>query len=130
MERTAACLEKLERLNKALRHEEPDRVPISDFLRGSFLERWRREKRLPDDTDISAYYDLDWVVTTPDMEPHIKPFETLRRPTKRWWCGADRLRGGRPQEVRRSHAGYEFVVSWSETTASIHCSSVNTTFLT
>ncbi|HQE82378.1 MAG TPA: uroporphyrinogen decarboxylase family protein, partial [Candidatus Hydrogenedentes bacterium] len=24
------------------------------------------------------YYDLDWIVTTPNMDPHIKPFETLR----------------------------------------------------
>jgi len=32
MERTANCLAKLERMNKALRHEEPDRVPVSDFF--------------------------------------------------------------------------------------------------
>ena len=78
MERTPACLAKLDRVNKALRHEEPDRVPVSDFFWGSFLERWRTEKSLPEDTDIYAYYDLDWVVTTPNMDPHIKPFETLR----------------------------------------------------
>ena len=78
MERTPACLAKLERVNRALRHEEPDRVPLSDFFWGSFLQRWRTEKGLPDDTDIYAYYDLDWVVTTPNMDPHIKPFETLR----------------------------------------------------
>ena len=30
------ALRKLERLNKALRHEEPDRVPISDFFWGGF----------------------------------------------------------------------------------------------
>ena len=40
-------LKKLERMNKALRHEEPDRVPISDFFWGSFVERWRRELGLP-----------------------------------------------------------------------------------
>jgi len=77
MERTAGCLAKLERVNKALRHEEPDRVPVSDFFWGSFLERWRAEKGLPEDADIYRYYDLDWVVTTPNMDPHIKPFETL-----------------------------------------------------
>jgi len=32
-------LKKLERMNKALRHEEPDRVPISDFFWGSFIKR-------------------------------------------------------------------------------------------
>jgi uroporphyrinogen decarboxylase len=78
MERTANCLAKLDRMNKALRHEEPDRVPVSDFFWGSFLERWREEKGLPPDTDIYAYYDLDWIVTIPNMDPHIKPFETIK----------------------------------------------------
>jgi len=39
MKRTKNCLTKLERMNKAFRHEEPDRVPISDFFRGSFVLR-------------------------------------------------------------------------------------------
>ena len=76
-ERTAKCLAKLERMNKALRHEEPDRVPVSDFFWGSFLERWREDLGLPADTDIYAHYDLDWIVTTPNMDPHIKDFEVL-----------------------------------------------------
>ena len=76
-ERTASCLAKLDRMNKALRHEEPDRVPVSDFFWGSFLERWRDEKDLPADTDIYTYYDLDWIVTIPNMDPHIKDFEVL-----------------------------------------------------
>jgi len=78
MQRSASCLAKLERMNKALRHQEPDRVPVSDFFWGSFLERWRRELALPADTDIYRYYDLDWVVTIPNMDPHIQPFEILR----------------------------------------------------
>jgi len=78
MERSPACLAKLDRMNKTLRHEEPDRVPVSDFFWGSFLERWRAEKGLPEDADIYRHYDLDWVVTIPNMDPHIKPFETLR----------------------------------------------------
>ena len=40
-------LRKLERMNKALRHEEPDRVPISDFFWGGFIERWRRNWACP-----------------------------------------------------------------------------------
>lgn len=78
MERTANCLKKLERMNKALRHEEPDRVPVSDFFWGSFLERWRKEKDLPADTDIYTYHDLDWIVTVHNMDPHIKDFEIIR----------------------------------------------------
>ncbi|HOD49748.1 MAG TPA: uroporphyrinogen decarboxylase family protein [Candidatus Hydrogenedentes bacterium] len=76
--RASKTLAKVERMNKALRHEEPDRVPVGEFFWGSFLKRWRRELGLPDDTDPYQYYDLDWIVTTPNMDPHIKPFETLR----------------------------------------------------
>ncbi len=62
----------------ALRHEEPDRVPISDFFWGSFIERWRRELALPPDASPYYHYDLDWIVTTPNMDPWIRPFETIR----------------------------------------------------
>src|SRR5690242_15640750 len=71
-------LRKLERLNKALRHEEPDRIPISDFFWGSFTERWRKDLGLPDTADPYYYYDLDWVVTVPNMDPWIRPFETVK----------------------------------------------------
>jgi hypothetical protein len=79
MKRTAGSLAKLERMNKTLRHQEADRVPISDFFWGSFLERWRRELGLPGDTDIYTYYDLDWIVTIPNMDPHIRSFQILRQ---------------------------------------------------
>lgn len=78
MERTANCLVKLDRMNKTLRHQEADRVPISDFFWGSFLKRWREDLGLPADTDIYKYYDLDWIVTIPNMDPHIKQFEMLK----------------------------------------------------
>jgi len=78
MERAANCLAKLDRMNKALRHQEPDRVPVSDFFWGSFLKRWREELGLAPDADIYRYYDLDWVATTPNMDPHIKDFEILK----------------------------------------------------
>jgi len=77
MKRTANCLAKLDRMNKALRHEEPDRVPVSDFFWGQFVKRWRRELGLSKDTDPYIYYDLDWLVITPNLDPHIKQFEVL-----------------------------------------------------
>jgi uroporphyrinogen decarboxylase len=77
MERSAACLAKLDRMNRTLHHQEADRVPVSDFFWRSFLERWRTELDLPAGTDIYKYYDLDWTVTTPNMDPHIRAFETL-----------------------------------------------------
>ena len=76
-ERTADCMAKLNRMNKTLHHEEADRIPVGDAFWGSFFERWRSELGLPDDIDIHAYYDLDWTVTTPNMDPHIKQFEVL-----------------------------------------------------
>ena len=75
--RKAGTLGKLERVNQALRHQEPDRVPISDFFWGSFTRRWRQELGLPDDANPYYYYDLDFVVTVPNMDPWIRSFETL-----------------------------------------------------
>ena len=71
-------LRKLDRMNKALRHEEPDRVPVSDFFWGSFIQRWRRELGLPPDANPYYHYDLDWIVTVPNMDPWIRPFETIK----------------------------------------------------
>jgi len=78
MERTTNCLTKLNRMNRALHHEEPDRVPISDFFWGSFIDRWRSELGLPADANPYYYYDLDWMVTIPNMDPKIQSFETIR----------------------------------------------------
>lgn len=76
-ERTVGARAKLERMARSLRHEEPDRVPVSDFFWRSFIERWRRDLGLPAGTDIYKYYDLDWMVTVPNMDPHIRPFQTI-----------------------------------------------------
>jgi hypothetical protein len=76
--RNPAALQKLARMNQALRHQEPDRVPISDFFWGGFVRRWRRELNLPDDADPYVHYDLDWIVTIPNMDPHVCPFEMLQ----------------------------------------------------
>jgi uroporphyrinogen decarboxylase len=71
-------LHKLERMNKTLQHQEPDRVPISDFFWGSFIQRWRRELHLPEDANPYYYYDLDWIVTIPNSDPLIRPFKILK----------------------------------------------------
>ena len=78
-------LRKLERMKKTLRHEEPDRVPVSDFFWGGFIERWRNELGLPADANPYYYYDLDWIVTVSNMDPWIRPFETIRRRRTRSW---------------------------------------------
>ena len=83
--RPAPTVAKLERIRKTLRHEEPDRVPVSDFFWGSFLDRWRQELDLPPETDPYRYYDLDWIVTIPNMDPHIQSFETIREDENEVW---------------------------------------------
>jgi hypothetical protein len=76
--RNQNTLRKLERLNRALRHQEPDRVPVSDFFWGGFVERWRKDLGLPADANPYYYYDLDWISTVPNMDPWIRPFETIK----------------------------------------------------
>lgn len=78
LKRSENTLKKLARLKKTLNHEEADRVPISDFFWGSFITRWRKELNLPDDANPYDYYDLDWIVTVPNMDPKIQSFEMLK----------------------------------------------------
>jgi uroporphyrinogen decarboxylase len=78
IKRSDNCLAKLDRMNKTLRHEEADKVPISDFFWSSFVERWRKELDLPADASPYTYYDLDWICTVPNMDPHIKDFEVIK----------------------------------------------------
>ncbi len=78
MERAANSLKKLKRMSNALHHKEADRVPITDFFWGSFIARWKKELGLANDANPYYYYDLDLIVTTANMDPHIKSFETLK----------------------------------------------------
>jgi hypothetical protein len=81
-ERKKSTLEKLERMKTALSGREPDRVPISDFFWGSFIKAWRRDLGLADDANPYYHYDLDWIVTVPNMDPFIQSFETLKEDEK------------------------------------------------
>jgi len=77
-ERTPNTLKKLHRMQATLSGKEPDRIPISDFFWGGFIRQWRKDLNLPDDANPYYYYDLDWIVTTPNMDPFIQSFETLK----------------------------------------------------
>jgi uroporphyrinogen decarboxylase len=76
--RSQRALAKVARVRTALRHEEPDRVPVGEFYWGAFLNRWREDLGLPADADPYAHYDLDWVVQQPNLDPWIRSFEILR----------------------------------------------------
>ena len=67
--------QKIERLRAALSHNEGDRVPISDFFWTGFMKKAR--EKWGQNFDPYRYFDLDYIVITPNVDPHIKPFEVL-----------------------------------------------------
>ena len=77
--RKANTLRKLARMKAALRHEEPDRVPISDFFWGGFIRRWREELGLAADANPYYHYDLDWIVTVPNIKHYGIYYEERER---------------------------------------------------
>ena len=77
-ERKASTLKKLERMKMTLSGREPDRVPVSDFFWGAFVRRWRKDLGLADDASPYYHYNLDWIVTVPNMDPFIRSFETIK----------------------------------------------------
>lgn len=77
-ERKKSTLKKLERMKMTLSGKEPDRVPVSDFFWGGFVRQWRKDLGLGDDASPYYHYDLDWIVTVPNMDPFIRSFETLK----------------------------------------------------
>ncbi|MCX7599935.1 MAG: hypothetical protein N2512_13870 [Armatimonadetes bacterium] len=67
--------EKIARVHAALAHREPDRVPAGEFFWTGFLNRCKA--KWGDDFDPYRFWDLDYIVITPNMDPHIQPFEVL-----------------------------------------------------
>ncbi len=78
MNRSESCFAKLDRIHKTLRHQEADRVPISDFFWLTFVKRWQQELGLGKDSNPYDYYDLDWICITPNLDPHIKNFDIIK----------------------------------------------------
>ena len=78
-ERTAKAAAKIERVTKALMHQQPDRVPFFEYYWTGFLRRWREELGLPSDADPYRYYDIDVINVGPNMDPRIRPFRTLKQ---------------------------------------------------
>jgi len=69
-----------ERINKALHHEEPDRVPIQDILWRSTIERWKREglPNLSTEPDVEDYLGFEMTKFFPDLGPQF-PREVLEK---------------------------------------------------
>jgi uroporphyrinogen-III decarboxylase len=68
---------KTDRVLAALAHREPDRVPVGEFFWTNFVRRCRRELGAGDNFNPYAYWDLDLIVVTPNMDPHICGIEVL-----------------------------------------------------
>lgn len=66
---------KVERLRLALSHREPDRIPVGESFWTGFLKRCR--EHWGNDFDPYRFFDLDYIIITPNMDPHIKPFEII-----------------------------------------------------
>ncbi len=62
----------LERVLCALRHEEPDRVPLSDNLWTDTLVRFRREG-MPQNVAPEEYFDYDITHLSMDLSPRLDP---------------------------------------------------------
>ena len=66
---------KLERITKAIRGDIPDRIPKGDFFWTGFINN--AAKIYGKTFDPYRFFDLDYIVINPNMDPHIKPFEIL-----------------------------------------------------
>ncbi len=66
---------KIDRVRKALTHQEGDRVPAGDFFWTGFLQKC--QEKWGDGFDPYRHFDLDYVVITPNMDPRVEPFTIL-----------------------------------------------------
>lgn len=66
-----------ERVLLALNHKEPDRIPMKDSPWGATIKRWKSEG-LPDDVDISDYFDWDFEFLGADCSPRF-PVRTIEK---------------------------------------------------
>jgi len=62
---------KTSRVLAALEHRQGDRVPVGEFFWTKFLRRVSAELAAGEHFDPYRYWDLDLVVVTPNMDPHI-----------------------------------------------------------
>ncbi len=69
--------EKTARVVAAIERKEADRVPLAEAFWTNFVRRCRAELDVSDDFDPYRYWDLDLVVTVPNMDPRLTGIEVL-----------------------------------------------------
>jgi len=62
---------KTDRILAALEHKDPDRVPVGEFFWTNFVRQAKREERFGPTFDPYRHWDLDMVVISPNMDPHL-----------------------------------------------------------
>ena len=67
----SAAQSKIDRVLAAIERRQPDRVPIGEFFWTNFIRRCRAELGAGADFNPYRHWDLDLVVVTPNMDPHI-----------------------------------------------------------
>ena len=70
---------KTRRVLAALNHREADRVPVGEWFWTKFVQRAKQELNAGDDFNPYVHWDLDLVVTIPNMDPHITGVQVLER---------------------------------------------------
>ncbi|MFQ6116053.1 MAG: hypothetical protein ACE5NG_18485, partial [bacterium] len=68
-----------ERVKLALRHQEPDRVPIHDSPWGSTISRWHKEG-LPEEIPVNEYFGYEIASFGADLSPRF-PIRVISRNT-------------------------------------------------
>jgi len=66
---------KIDRVMAALEHREADRVPVGEFFWTNFVRRCRKE--FGEDFSPYKHWDLDLIVVTPNMDPHISGIQVV-----------------------------------------------------
>lgn len=74
---TTPAEQKKQRIYAALEHREADRVPVGEFFWTNFLKRCRQELPVGDDFDPYRYWNLDFIVLNPNMDPKVTGIEVL-----------------------------------------------------
>ena len=74
--KTNKAQEKEQRLRAAFSHKEGDRVPAGDFFWTGFLKSCR--DKWGEGWDAYRFFDLDYVVIGPNLDPKIQSFEVLK----------------------------------------------------
>ena len=74
---------KIKRMVDALEGRQPDRVPVSDFFWSGFVRRCRKELGLGETFNPYRHWDLDYVVITPNMDPHLNGLTVLENTPER-----------------------------------------------